>query len=78
MIAGLNHECAAIGRDYNQLEISLMIPLSDDNTDSAHARELIPRLEEAGVHRLVDVSGVAPTFRGDYRPRLDRLSKLIK
>ena len=44
-----------------------MIPLSDDNADSAQARELIPQLEELGVHRLVDVSGVAPTFRGDYR-----------
>jgi probable F420-dependent oxidoreductase len=76
-ISALKQECAAVGRNYNQLEISLMIPLSDDNVDSAQARELLPRLEDAGVHRLVDVSGVAPTFRGDYRPRLERLGHLI-
>jgi len=65
-------------RDFSKLDISLMVPLSDDNADSAHARELIPQLEEIGVHRLVDVSGVAPTFRGDYRSKLDRLAKVIK
>ena len=77
-VAGLKQECSAIGRDFTQLELSLMIPLSDDSAQSAKARELIPQLEELGVHRLVDVSGVAPTFRGDYRARLDRLGQVIK
>jgi probable F420-dependent oxidoreductase len=77
-IAGLKKECAAVGRDFSKLDISLMVPLSDDNAASAQARDLIPQLEELGVQRIVDVSGVAPTFRGDYRAKLDRLAQIIK
>jgi probable F420-dependent oxidoreductase len=77
-IAELKQECAAIGRDFSKLDITLMVPLTDDNVDTAFVLDLISQLEEAGVHRMVEVSAIAPTFRGNYRLKLDRLAPLVK
>jgi probable F420-dependent oxidoreductase len=69
----LKDECAKLGRDASQLDVTLMLSLPDERTQT---QELIAELTEIGVKRVVQVSASEPLFVGDYRAKLDRLARI--
>ena len=72
-MAALKDECAKVGRDSSQLDVTLMISLPDDRS---RTRELLAELGELGVGRVVEVSASEPLFVGDYRAKLERLARI--
>jgi probable F420-dependent oxidoreductase len=73
-LAGLKEECAKAGRDFDKLDITVMISLPDARTQT---QEIIGSMAEMGVQRMVEVSASEPLFGvGDYRAKLDRLAKI--
>lgn len=69
----LKQECANAGRDFSQLDITLMICL---NGDRARTQDLIAQLAELGVCRLVQVSASEPLFEGDYHAKIQQLAHI--
>jgi len=69
-LAELKQECTKVGRDFRALDITVMISLTGDRSQT---QDLIHQLEELGVNRIVEVSAVEPLFVGDYKAKLDRL-----
>jgi probable F420-dependent oxidoreductase len=72
-LAELKEECAKIGRDFGQLNVTLLMDLPRER---AQTQELIAAMAALGVHRMVQVSAVEPLFGvGDYHAKLDRLAR---
>ena len=71
-LAELREECSKAGRDYNKMDITvMMLSLPDER---AKVQEIIGGMAELGVHRMVEVSSAEPLFGvGDYRAKLERL-----
>jgi probable F420-dependent oxidoreductase len=72
-LSELKEECAKVGRDFKQLDITVMISLGGERSEVQH---LIGQLEELGVRRIVEVSASEPLFDGDYRPKIERLARV--
>jgi probable F420-dependent oxidoreductase len=66
----MRDECGKAGRDASKLDVTLMITLPNERTQT---QELLGALAETGVNRVVQVSAVEPLFVGDYRAKLDHL-----
>jgi probable F420-dependent oxidoreductase len=71
-IEELKQECAKAGRNFAELDITLMISFPRERS---HAQQLIGELAELGVNRMVEVSASEPLFLGDYRSKLEQLAK---
>jgi probable F420-dependent oxidoreductase len=72
-LSELKDECAKAARDFNQLNITLMIDLPAERSPT---QDLIAELSAVGVHRVVQVSAIEPLFgAGDYHAKLDRLAR---
>ena len=72
-LAELKEECAKIGRDFGQLNVTLLMDLPRERTQT---QELIAAMAALGVHRMVQVSAIEPLFGvGDYHAKLDRLAR---
>jgi probable F420-dependent oxidoreductase len=71
-LAELKDECAKLGRDSSKLDITLMISLPAERSQT---QELLAQFAELGVNRVVEVSAAEPLFLGDYRAKLDRLAR---
>lgn len=73
-LAELKEECAKVGKDFNSLDITLMISLPEERSQT---QDLLGGLEALGVGRIVEVSAAEPLFGvGDYRQKLERLVHL--
>jgi probable F420-dependent oxidoreductase len=72
-LATLKDECAKAGRDFSKLDITLMISLPGERSQT---QEIIGELAALGVTRVVQVSASEPLFVGDYRAKLDQLAKV--
>jgi alkanesulfonate monooxygenase SsuD/methylene tetrahydromethanopterin reductase-like flavin-dependent oxidoreductase (luciferase family) len=72
-ISELKEECAKVGRDFSQLDITLMISLEGERSA---IQEMLAQLGELGVHRVVEVSASEPLFVGDYRAKIARLARV--
>lgn len=72
-LAELKEECGKTGRDFGRLDITLMISLPSDRSQT---QEMLKQLGELGVTRIVEVSASEPLFAGDYRAKLDRLARI--
>jgi alkanesulfonate monooxygenase SsuD/methylene tetrahydromethanopterin reductase-like flavin-dependent oxidoreductase (luciferase family) len=72
-LAELKEECSKAGRDFSKLDITLMITLPQDRSQT---QEMLAQLGELGVTRVVEVSASEPLFVGDYRAKLDRLARV--
>jgi len=67
----LKEECAKVGKDFSGLDITLMISLPGERSQT---QDLLGALEALGVGRIVEVSAAEPLFGvGDYRKKLERL-----
>jgi len=70
----LKEECAKVGKDFSGLDITLMISLPGERSQT---QDLLGALEALGVGRIVEVSASEPLFGvGDYRKKLERLVHL--
>jgi alkanesulfonate monooxygenase SsuD/methylene tetrahydromethanopterin reductase-like flavin-dependent oxidoreductase (luciferase family) len=67
----LKEERAKVGRDFSQLDVTLMISLGDERSA---IQELLAQLGELGVHCVVELSASEPLFVGDYRAKIERLA----
>jgi probable F420-dependent oxidoreductase len=72
-LAELKQECDQVGRDFGKLDITLMICLTGDRPQT---QQLLAQLDELGVNRVVQVSASEPLFEGDYRAKLDHLTRI--
>jgi hypothetical protein len=67
----LKEECAKVGKDFSGLDITLMISLPGERSQT---QDLLGALEALGVGRIVEVSASEPLFGvGDYRKKLEWL-----
>ena len=70
----LKEECAKVGKDFSGLDITLMISLPGERSQT---QDLLGALEALGVGRIVEVSASEPLFGvGDYRKKLEGLVQL--
>ena len=73
-LGGLKEECAKVGRDFSKLDITVMISLPDERSQT---QDIINAMATMGIQRIVEVSASEPLFGvGDYRAKLDRLAKI--
>ncbi len=72
-LAELKEECGKTGRDFGKLDVTLMISLSGERTQT---QELLGQLGELGVNRVVQVSASEPLFEGDYRAKIEHLARI--
>jgi len=72
-LSELKEECHKVGRDFSTLDVTLMISLNGDRSQS---QELLGQLGELGVRRVVEVSASEPLFVGDYRAKIERLARI--
>ena len=72
-LSELKEECHKVGCDFSTLDVTLMISLNGDRSQS---QELLGQLGELGVHRVVEVSASEPLFVGDYRAKIERLARI--
>jgi alkanesulfonate monooxygenase SsuD/methylene tetrahydromethanopterin reductase-like flavin-dependent oxidoreductase (luciferase family) len=72
-LSELKDECHKVGRDFSKLDVTLMISLNGDRSQS---QELLGQLGELGVLRVVEVSASEPLFVGDYRAKIERLARI--
>jgi probable F420-dependent oxidoreductase len=68
-IKELKQECAAVGRDFSQLDLTVCVPRADDR---AQAQELLRKYSEAGAGRYVVQGAYAAA---DYRAELEGVAK---
>jgi probable F420-dependent oxidoreductase len=73
-LTALKEECAKVGKDFSGLDITLMISLPSERSQT---QDLLGALEALGVGRIVEVSAAEPLFGvGDYRKKLEGLVQL--
>ena len=72
-LSELKEECHKVGRDFSALDVTLMISLNGDRSQS---QELLGQPGELGVRRVVEVSASEPLFVGDYRAKIERLAQI--
>jgi alkanesulfonate monooxygenase SsuD/methylene tetrahydromethanopterin reductase-like flavin-dependent oxidoreductase (luciferase family) len=72
-LAELKEECDMARRDFGKLDITLMISLTGERSQT---RDLLTQLSELGVNRVVEVSASEPLFEGDYRAKIERLARV--
>jgi probable F420-dependent oxidoreductase len=73
-LTALKEECAKVGKDFSGLDITLMISLPGERSQT---QDLLGALEVLGVGRIVEVSASEPLFGvGDYRKKLEWLVHL--
>lgn len=44
--------------------------------DRSQTQQLLAQMDELGVNRVVQVSASEPLFEGDYRAKLDHLTRI--
>jgi probable F420-dependent oxidoreductase len=72
-LAELREECARAGRDFDKLDVTLMINLTGNRSQT---QELLGQLAELRVNRVVEVSASEPLFQGDYHAKLEHLAQI--
>ncbi|MBV8771382.1 MAG: LLM class flavin-dependent oxidoreductase, partial [Deltaproteobacteria bacterium] len=72
-LAELKEECAKASREFRKLDITVMLCLTGERSQT---QELLGQLAELGVTRVVQVSAAEPLFEGDYRVKIERLASI--